>query len=72
MKQPYLVAHIQVLDRCANFLNRAHTNSLAEISSMRRGMRRRRQEIKKEEGKIMNWDVEISQKDELRRTLSDR
>jgi len=39
---------------------------------MRRGMRRRRQEIKKEEGKIMNWDVEISQKDELRRTLSDQ
>src|ERR1700730_11626947 len=43
MKQPYLVAHIQVLDGFADFLTRAHRRSLAEISSMRRGMRRVRQ-----------------------------
>jgi hypothetical protein len=30
MKEPYLVAHIQVLDCLADFLNRAHAGNLAE------------------------------------------
>src|SRR5205814_4851950 len=30
MKQPHLVAHIQVLDRLADFLNRAHAGKLVE------------------------------------------
>jgi hypothetical protein len=33
MKQPYLVAHIQVLNRLADFLNRAHWRDLIEAIS---------------------------------------
>ena len=33
VKQPHLVSHIQVLDRFADFLNRAHASKLVEIFS---------------------------------------
>src|SRR5213594_526433 len=34
MKQPYLVAHIQVLDCFADFLNRAHKGNLSKLSAI--------------------------------------
>jgi hypothetical protein len=54
VKEPHLVVHIQVLDRFADFLNCAHTNSLVEISSMRRGKKITKEESRKAEGKRKN------------------
>jgi hypothetical protein len=52
VKEPHLVAHIQVLDRLADFVNRAHAGNLSKLSAIDqpscnpttawRGSRRRR------------------------------
>jgi hypothetical protein len=63
VKEPYLVAHIQVLDCLADFLDRAHEKNLTQIFPMRRELRQRSQGRRKnharqkEEGRIKAADA---------------
>ena len=55
VKEPYLVAHIQVLDCLADFLNRAHEKNLTQIfrrRSAENSRRRRKDEVRIKDVKL--------------------
>jgi hypothetical protein len=45
-KQPYLVTHIQVLDRLADFLNRAHAGNFSQNFSNEKREERINEELR--------------------------